>query len=198
MKHFFSGMLLALALVAALVVGMAAVAENAAPEVPALEATQPEQTQPEQTQPEQTQPGQGAQQDDAALRQAYDAYRAARQSSRQEALEDELKGYVEAGKLTQAQADLILNDVRERESLRNGTCPDCGYQFKNGMGKGGRMNGMNGGMGRGKGGRMNGGRGMFNGQQQGGMQMQPGAQAESSAFLPEMQFTQQPNGLEGI
>ena len=198
MKHFFSGMLLALALVAALVVGMAAVAENAAPEMPALEATQPDQTQPDQAQtgqpqPEQTQPEQGAQQDDAALRQAYDAYRAARQSSRQEALEDELKGYVEAGKLTQEQADLILKDSKERESLRNGTCPDCGYQFKNGMGKGGRMNGMNGGMGRGKG-----GRGMFNGQQQGGMQMQPGAQAESSAFLPEMQFTQQPDGLEGI
>ena len=75
------------------------------------------------------------------------------------------------------------------------------------MGKGGRMNGgrgMNNGMGRGKGNRMNGGRGMFNqqpsvGQQQSnGMQMQPDAQANGSAFLPEMQFMQDPDGLEGI
>ena len=218
MKHFFSGMMLALALIAALVVGMVAVAENAAPEMPSMEAVQPDQTQPGQAQPGQTQPDQTqpdqAQQPaaDTELQQAYDAYRAARQSGRQEALEDELKGYVEAGKLTQEQADLILKDAREREALRNGTCPNCGYQFKSGMGKGGRMNGgkgMNNGMNRGKGGRMSGGRGMFNnqpgvGQQSNGMQMpngmqmQPDAQANGTALLPEMQVMQDPDGFEGI
>ena len=217
MKHFFSGMMLALALIAALVVGMVAVAENAAPEMPSMEAVQPDQTQPGQAQPGQTQPDQiqpdQAQQPaaDTELQQAYDAYRAARQSGRQEALEDELKGYVEAGKLTQEQADLILKDAREREALRNGTCPNCGYQFKSGMGKGGRMNGgkgMNNGMNRGKGGRMNGGRGMFNqqqpnGQQPNGMQQpnfgqQPNAQTNGAAILPEMQLMQDPDGFEGI
>ena len=173
---------------------------------------QPEQAQPEQTQPEQAQPEQAQQSAaDAELQQAYDAYRAAKQSSRQEALEDELKCYVEAGKLTQEQADLILNDVKERESLRNGTCPECGYQFKNGMGKGGRMNGGKGmnGMNRGKGGRMSGGRGMFNnqpgvGQQSNGMQMpngmqmQPDAHTNGTTLLPEMQVMQDPDGFEGI
>ncbi|MBR2698120.1 MAG: hypothetical protein IKE76_05955 [Clostridia bacterium] len=213
MKHFFSGMMLALALVAALVVGVVAVAENAAPEMPSMEAVQPDPAQPEQTQPDQTQPDQSVQQPaaDTELQQAYDAYRAAKQSGRQEALEDELKGYVEAGKLTQEQADLILKDYKEREALRNGTCPNCGYQFENGMGKGGRMNGgkgMKGGMNRGKGGRMNGGRGMFNQQQPNGQQpdfgqqpnvgQQPNAQANGAAILPEMQLMQDPNGFEGI
>ena len=207
MKHFFSGMMLALALVAALVVGVVAVAENAAPEMPSMEAVQPDPAQPDQAQPDQAQPDQAQQPAaDTELQQAYDAYRAAKQSGRQEALEDELKGYVEAGKLTQEQADLILKDAKEREALRNGTCPNCGYQFKNGMGKGGRMNGgkgMNNGMNRGKGGRMNGGRGMFNQQQpndgqQPGFGQQPNAQANSAAILPEMQVMQDPNGFEGI
>lgn len=210
MKHFLTGMTLALVLVAALLVGVVAAAENVAPEMPAMEATQPDPAQPEQTEPEQVEPEQ-AQQDDTALRQAYEAYRAAKQSSRQAALEDELKGYVEAGKLTQEQADLILNDYKQRDALRNGTCPECGYQFKNGMGKGGRMNGGKGmnGMNRGKGGRMSGGRGMFNnqpgvGQQSNGMQMpngmqmQPDAQANGTALLPEMQVMQDPDGFEGI
>ena len=149
MKHFISGMVLALALVAALVMGMVAMAENAesaAPEAPALEQTE----QTEQTAPA----GQAA--DDAALQEAMQAYREAKDAARQEDLEAELKGYVEAGKLTQAQADLILNSCKERQALRNGQCPGCGYAFQSGMG--GRMNGGRGG----KGGRMNGGFGGMN------------------------------------
>ena len=209
MKHFFSGMMLALALVAALVVGVVAVAENAAPEMPSMEAVQPDPAQPDQTQPDQSSQQPAA---DTELQQAYDAYRAAKQSGRREALEDELKGYVEAGKLTQEQADLILKDYKEREALRNGTCPNCGYQFENGMGKGGRMNGgkgMNGVMNRGKCGRMNGGRRMFSQQQpnfgqqpnvgqQPNFGQQPNAQANGAAILPEMQLMQDPNGFEGI
>ena len=116
--------------------------------------------------------------DDTALMDAFKAYREAKSSSHEEALETELQGYVESGKLTQAQADLILNWYKEQQAMRDGTCPNCGYQFQNGFGgKGGRMNGGMNGMsnmgGRGSmGGRMNGMNGM-NGQQpmmgQGGM-----------------------------
>lgn len=176
MKHNFTGMMFALALVLALVMGMAALAENAATEVPELPAA--EDIQPaEQPADDAT----DATADDTALLDAFKAYREAKISAREEALETELQGYVESGKLTQEQADLILNWYKEQQAMRDGTCPNCGYQFQNGFGgKGGRMNGgmngMNGmnGMGnmgdRGNmGGRMNG----MNGQQpmmgQGGM-----------------------------
>ena len=45
--------------------------------------------------------------------------------------------YVEAGSLTQEQADMILKNVKERVAEKNGECPNCGYQFSNG-GKGQR------------------------------------------------------------
>lgn len=200
MKHYFSGMMIALALVLALVVGVVALAETAEPEAPEL----PPVTE--------LQPDQDAQQsagdataDDTALQEAFDAYRAAKESGRQEALEAELKGYVESGKLTQAQADLILNYYKEQQSLRNGTCPSCGYQFQNGngMGKGGRMNGGHGMMG-GKGGRGmmggKGGRGMMGGMfgQQAPDQQPSDGQASGTAFTPDMQAMQYPNGTEGI
>ena len=99
---------------------------------------------------------------DTTLQDALNALAAARNGSRLTSLEEELKAYVEAGKLTQEQADLILKAYQDQESLRNGICPNCGYQFaENGFGKGGRtkngnMNGF-GGKG-GRGGRGNGGR----------------------------------------
>ena len=71
----------------------------------------------------------------------------AKGSSAQEDLEAELKGYVESGKLTQEQADLILNYCKEREAMREGKCPNCGYQLQNNQGKCGRVNGGFGGQG---------------------------------------------------
>ena len=161
-KHFVFGMLTAVALIMALVMGVVAVAENpgaegaeppaveepqAVPEIPADGEEAPAEA------PEAPADGQQAAPADAssntALQEALDAWRQARQDSRLDDLEAELSGYVESGKLTQEQADLILNYYKEQQALRNGTCPNCGYAF-------------NGGQGRGKGGRMNGGKGGMN------------------------------------
>ena len=179
MKHFFSGMLIAFTLVAVLITGVIALAENAAPEIPELPSV--EESQPEQAQPEQDaqQPAADASSDNTALQDAFDAYRAARQSDQQEELEAELKSYVASGKLTQEQAGLILNYYKEQEALRNGTCPNCGYQFQNGFGKGGH--GMGGrGMKGGKGGRMFGGMNMPS--QQPFAQQSTDSQASGTAF----------------
>lgn len=190
MKHFFSGMMMALALVTALIVGVVALAESAAPEAPELPSI--EEAQPETEQ----QPAEAAT-DNSALMEAFDAYRAAKQSTRQEALEEELKGYVESGKLTQEQADLILNYYRDQQALRDGTCPSCGYQFQNGSGKGGRMSGGRG-MNGGKGGRMGGSRGMKGGQQPASGQQQMPGQTNGMSFQPDAQVVPGMNGDEGI
>ena len=195
MKHFFSGMLIAFTLVAVLITGVIALAENAAPEIPELPSV--EESQPEQAQPEQDaqQPAADAASDNTALQQAFDAYRAARQSGQQEELEAELKGYVASGKLTQEQADLILNYYKEQEALRNGTCPNCGYQFQNGFGKGGH--GMGGrGMKGGKGGRMFGGMNMPG--QQPSTQSGTDSQASGTAFEFGAQTIPFMDGTEGI
>ena len=195
MKHFFSGMLIAFTLVAVLITGVIALAENAAPEIPELPSV--EESQPEQAQPEQDaqQPAADASSDNTALQDAFDAYRAARQSDQQEELEAELKGYVASGKLTQEQADLILNYYKEQEALRNGTCPNCGYQFQNGFGKGGH--GMGGrGMKGGKGGRMFGGMNMPG--QQPSTQSGTDSQASGTAFEFGAQTIPFMDGTEGI
>ena len=197
MKHFFSGMMIALAMVTALVVGIAALAEATeaeVPELPSVEEAQPEQ---EAQQPEQDaqQPAADASSDNTALQDAFDAYRAARQSGQQEELEAELKSYVASGKLTQEQADLILNYYKEQEALRNGTCPNCGYQFQNGFGKGGH--GMGGrGMKGGKGGRMFGGMNMPG--QQPSTQSGTDSQASGTAFEFGAQTIPFMDGTEGI
>ena len=195
MKHFFSGMLIAFTLVAVLITGVIALAENAAPEIPELPSV--EESQSEQAQPEQDaqQPAAGASSDNTALQDAFDAYRAARQSDQQEELEAELKSYVASGKLTQEQADLILNYYKEQEALRNGTCPNCGYQFQNGFGKGGH--GMGGrGMKGGKGGRMFGGMNMPG--QQPSTQSGTDSQASGTAFEFGAQTIPFMDGTEGI
>lgn len=195
MKHFFSGMLIAFTLVAVLITGVIALAENAAPEIPELPSV--EESQPEQAQPEQDaqQPAADASSDNTALQDAFDAYRAARQSDQQEELEAELKSYVASGKLTQEQADLILNYYKEQEALRNGTCPNCGYQFQNGFGKGGH--GMGGrGMKGGKGGRMFGGMNMPG--QQPSTQSGTDSQASGTAFEFGAQTIPFMDGTEGI
>lgn len=132
-----------IALVLALALSTAAMAEDtdtaAAPaaEVPAVEAQAP------------------AEDEQKALQDAMDAYRAAKQDKAVDDLETELKGYVEAGSLTQEQADLILKNVKERIAAMKGECPNCGYDLRshNKGGKGqrgqcgqqrGQMPGMNG------------------------------------------------------
>ena len=186
MKHFFSGMVIALVLALVLVVGVVALAENApqTPELPAAGDLQAPEEAPET-------PADSATADDTALQEALNAYNEARQSSHEQSLQDELDGYVAAGKLTQAQADLIMNHYKEQNALRNGTCPNCGYQFQNG--KGGRMNGGMGGRMGGKGGRMNGmgGRGDF------GRQMMPG-QADGTSAQSDLQFAPGMTGDEDI
>ena len=182
MKHTLIGMLIALMLTLVLVIGAVALAENAEtePETPAVVETQPEEA-PAQPEAPSTDTA-----EDSALQDAFKAYNEAKTSSHQEELEAELKSYVESGKLTQEQADLILNYYNEQQSLRDGVCPNCGYQFQNGYGKGGRMNGNLGG----KGNRMGGfggkgGRGMMgmygmNGQQP--SQSQHSGSADGMAF----------------
>ena len=188
MKHTFTGMMIALMLVLALVIGAVALAENAEPEIPETPAV--EQTQSEA-------PSTDTAADSTALQDTFKAYNEARSSSHQEELEAELKGYVESGKLTQEQADLILNWYKEQQSLRNGTCPNCGYQFQNGQGKGGRMNGGFGG----KGNRMGGGKGGHGMMGQLPSQSQQPAQNQSAdgmAFVPGIQAVPDMTGDEGI
>ena len=141
------------------------------------------------------QPAADASSDNTALQDAFNAYRTARQSDQQEELEAELKSYVASGKLTQEQADLILNYYKEQEALRNGTCPNCGYQFQNGFGKGGH--GMGGrGMKGGKGGRMFGGMNMPG--QQPSTQSGTDSQASGTAFEFGAQTIPFMDGTEGI
>lgn len=197
MKKMFSGMVIALALVLVLVIGVVALAENAGDaQLPEAGELQPA---PEAQQPEEDATAQqdaAAQQDSTALQEALNALREARQSAHEEDLQEELDGYVADGKLTREQADTIMNYYKERNALRNGTCPSCGYQFGNGQGKGGRGNGF-GGMNGGMNGNMKG-----NGGQRGGRRGGFGGQGMNGGFggqQPGMQDPVQPNAFnEGI
>lgn len=197
MKHFLSKALLIAALALALVLGVVALAENTGTEAPELPAASDVQGAEEQ--PSTGDAGDTA--DDAALQDALNAYRAAQQSSRAEELEAELNGYVASGKLTQEQADLILKYYKDRESLRNGVCPSCGYQFQNsgkgGFGKGGRGNG---GFGKGNNGSFGGGRGQrgFGAQQAPGDRQAPSGSANGTAFAPDAQAPNAFTADEGI
>ena len=206
MKHYLSGIAIALSLALVLALGVAALAENA-PQAPELPAAGDLQTPAEAPEAPADDDGAQATQDDTALQEALQAYRSARESAREQELQDELDGFVADGKLTQAQADLIINAYKERQSMRDGTCPSCGYQLRNGMngmnGKGGKGSRMNGGFG-GKGGQMNGGKGGrmnggFGGQMSGGLdgQTTPGA-PDGMSVQGGMQTAPQMNGNEGI
>ncbi|MBR1559778.1 MAG: hypothetical protein IJ646_05990 [Clostridia bacterium] len=185
MKHFFSGMMIALMLVLALVMGVVAMAETAEPEVPAIEDVQPAEDA-------QAPAGDAQATDDAAaLQDALDAYDAARRSARIDDLEAELNEYVAAGKLTQEQADLILNHLKEREAqpgsrqANKGNCNNGG--FSGGKGGRGSFGGNNGG--KGDRGGFGGGRGMRgNGQQPDANtspSVDPAPQAEGTAFTSD-------------
>lgn len=191
MKKFRNGMFFALALALALVMGAMALAENVNNEshpLPAAgelqgEANVPPAGDARQNDANEQQPAADAAGDGAALNEALEAYRQAKASDRQDELEAELKGYVESGKLTQEQANLILKHFQERQSQRgegrmngrgghgNGRPDAQSGATMNGKGSG-RMNGqMNGQMN----GRM-GGQQPADGAQNNGMPMQPGAQ----------------------
>lgn len=117
---------IAMSLVLALILGCVAFAEAT--------STIPDQTVEETTVP--TAPAE-ENNDQAALEEALKAYRAAKEEKYVSDLEEELAGYVAAGSLTQEQADLILNSVKERLAAKNGECPNCGYKFQ----KSGKMGG---------------------------------------------------------
>ena len=153
MKNYIIGIALALALVMG-VVAFAETAEPATDPVPAVTEEAPaEEAATDAAETEKTD-------DNAALQEALEAYRSARESKRVDDLTEELSGYVEAGTMTQEQADLILNSVKERMAAKNGECPNCGYQFQNNAPRMGGQKGQ-------RGGRMMWG-GQMNGQMPGG------------------------------
>ena len=133
MKNYIIGIALALALV----MGVVAFAETADP-VPAVTEEAPTEEAAPAAEAEKTD-------DNTALQEALEAYRSARESKRVDELTEELNGYVEAGTMTQEQADLILNSVKERMAAKNGECPNCGYQFQNNAPQMGGQKGQRGG-----------------------------------------------------
>ena len=135
MKNYIIGIALALALVMG-VVAFAETAEPATDPVPAVTEEAPAEEAAAET--EKTD-------DNAALQDALEAYRRARESKRVDDLTEELNGYVEAGSMTQEQADLILNSMKERLAAKNGECPNCGYQFQNNAPRMGGRKGQRGG-----------------------------------------------------
>ena len=163
MKNYIIGIALALALVMG-VVAFAETAEPATDPVPAVTEEAPAEEVATDTPAAETEKTE----DSAALQEAMEAYRSARESKRVDELTEELNSYVEAGTMTQEQADLILNSVKERLAAKNGECPNCGYQFQNNAPRMGGQKGQ-------RGGRMMQG-GQMNGQMPGGQM--PGNQAQ--------------------
>jgi len=159
-----------IALALALVLGIAAFAEETTTDpVPAAPAVTEDAT-------ESTTEEAPAADTNAALQDALDAYRKAKQDKAVDDLEEELAEYVAAGSLTQEQADLILNSVKERLAAKNGECPNCGYDLR------GQNKGMRGGkMGQQRGGRMG---GQMNGQQM--PQMNGQQMPQMNGQMPQM------------
>lgn len=113
MKHTMRMAILSLTLILSLVFGAMALAENVPAEPPVLEEAPAEEAPAEEA------PAEEAPADDtAALQEALEALHAARQGKREADLAEELQGYVESGALTQAQADLILNEYKTRAEAR--------------------------------------------------------------------------------
>lgn len=185
MKNYIIGIALALVLV----MGVAAFAEATDPatdSVPAVteeaaateEATEAPSEDPAEEAPTVEAP---AEDEQKALQDALDAYRAAKQDKAVSDLEEELNEYVAAGSMTQEQADLILKNVKERLAAKNGECPNCGYDLR------GQNKGMRG--------------GKMGGQQRGQMngQLRPDAQSgatprQSGQQRGQMPGNQQQNG----
>lgn len=177
--------IIGIALTLALILGAAAYAETAEPAIdpaPAVTEEAPAEETPEI-------PEASAEVEKVEdLQSALHAFRAAKEAKKLDELEAELDEYVEDGSLTQAQADLILDSVKERLAAKNGECPSCGYKFQNNdrqprngfPGMGGQNPGQfQNGNGQ-RGGRMNGGRQMQGSQAPNGQMPNnqvPGSQA---------------------
>ena len=174
-----------IALVLALALSTAAMAEGTTEPVPATEVPAVEAQVPA----EEAAKAPATEDEQKALKEAMDAYRAAKQDKAVDDLEAELKGYVEAGSLTQEQVELILKNVKERIAEKNGECPNCGYQFSNG-GKGQRGSMMGGQRGRQQRGQMGGRRGQMPGQQrpdaQNGATPQGSMNGQQMPMVPQM------------
>ena len=142
MKNLKRTILMILALMTAICLSIAAFAEDAA-EAPAAETASAD----------------AAQASADALNEALTAYSNAKMESRKQesldALKQELDSFVEAGKLTQEQADLILKYYTEQMTLQqNGLGGGHGGRGGRGNGFGGGKGGRNGmGFGGGRGGR---------------------------------------------
>ena len=100
-----------LALTLTLCLGAAAFAENAAEEPAAAEKSETVET------------AKNAETADKALEDAMNAYKAAKRSAqnqkKMDALKSELDSYVQAGNLTQEQADLILSYTADQQSQKD-------------------------------------------------------------------------------
>ncbi len=179
MKNYIIGIALALALV----MGVAAFAETAEPvtdPIPAVTEEAPNEGAAPEAPAAETEKAD----DNAALQEALEAYRSARESKRVDDLAEELNGYVEAGTMTQEQADLILNSVKERLAAKNGECPNCGYQFQNNAPRMGGQKGQRGGRMM-QGGRMNGQMPQQQGGQMPGNQAQQGGPMNGQQQAPQ-------------
>lgn len=86
--------------------------------------------------------------------------------------------------MTQEQADLILNSVKERLAAKNGECPNCGYQFQNNAPRMGGQKGQRGGRMM-QGGRMNGQMAQQQGGQMPGNQAQQGGPMNGQQQAPQ-------------
>ena len=186
MKHYIIGIALALALV----MGVAAFAEATDPTADSATSVTKEATAAEEATEATTEEAPAeeaptveapAEDEQKGLQDALDAYRAAKQDKAVSDLEEELNGYVAAGSMTQEQADLILNSIKEKIAERNGECPNCGYDLR------GQNKGMRG--------------GKMGGQQRGQMngQLRPDAQSgatprQSGQQRGQMPGNQQQNG----
>ena len=111
MKHYLSGIVIALSLALVLVLGVVALAENEpqAPELPAAGDLQAPAEAPEAAPA--TDDNAQAAQDNTALQEALDAYRAAKDSTREQALQDELDPRVFLLKLMPGTAPEIFDWV---------------------------------------------------------------------------------------
>ena len=123
--------IIAMTLILALVLSVGALAEVTEPEAP---AAQSELAAPEEADE--------AADDAVTLEDAFKALFEARLSTKLEELQAELDEYVAAGKLTQEQADLIMNSIKERQEAMQG---NGGYDWRQMPGNRQQFPGMQGG-----------------------------------------------------
>ena len=192
MKKNMNKTMMAMLLVLAMAFGAMALAETIPDEPPTLEAAPAIET------PAEAPAEAPATDENAALREAMDALRNARQSDRLAALEEELQKYVTEGKLTQEQADAILNQYKTRAEQRaNGQCDGMNKNGRKGRGNMGNDR-MNGNMGND---RMNGGKGrgnMGNGRMNGGMNRGGNGRMNSAPAQTAPEAPQAPAANDGI